>query len=64
MTIVNARTPLGGAIYPFLERPGARWAIISYTVDQAPPHYRTQPVLRWVSDSDVHDLYVEAMHYP
>jgi len=56
---INARTNLGGAIYPFLHRLNRRWAIISHDVND-PDTPRTQsPALRWINGSDVYDLYVE-----
>ena len=61
MTIINTRTPLGGALYPFLHRLNQRWAIISHAVTEPATRYPQEPVLRWVNDNHVQDLYVEDM---
>src|SRR5689334_1413976 len=35
ITITNQETPLGGAIYPFLEETGRAWAVVSHDLDNA-----------------------------
>lgn len=66
--ILNNKTPLGGAEYPFLARLGVNWSLITQSVKEPQPHaatpatfYQTQPTLRWVSDNSLHDLFVEGM---
>ncbi|MCZ7569325.1 MAG: hypothetical protein M5U01_12200 [Ardenticatenaceae bacterium] len=60
-------TPLGAAIYPFLEDLGRAWTIVAYDLDAevAPREVDTfglsEPTLRWVGDDGVSDLYVDGM---
>lgn len=61
MTVINTRTPLGGAIYPFLHRQNRRWAIIRWDVSEKEVPRNQPPTLRWVNGHHVNDLYVEGM---
>jgi hypothetical protein len=58
--IINSRTQLGGAKYPFLERLGNKWFLHSWDVhDESATHYNTPQALRWINGNHVTDLYVE-----
>lgn len=66
--ILNNDTPLGGAEYPFLTRLEVNWSLITQSVKHVQPHMptpatfqQTSPTLRWVSDSSLHDLFIEGM---
>ncbi|MEO1666757.1 MAG: hypothetical protein AAFU54_19115 [Chloroflexota bacterium] len=60
--IINTRTELGGATYPFLHRLQQKWFIHSWDVDDdAPAHYNAPKSLRWINGNHVSDLYVEDM---
>lgn len=61
MTAINARTPLGGAIYPFLQPLNHRWAIIRWDVSETDTPRKQPPALRWVNGDHVNDLYIEDM---
>ncbi|MCI0731759.1 MAG: hypothetical protein L0332_34250 [Chloroflexi bacterium] len=65
--VIGHDTPLGGAIYPFLEQTGRAWHILSRPLN-APNDTRpadtfglAEPTLRWVSAEGVSDLYVDGM---
>jgi hypothetical protein len=58
-TIINTGTPLGGAIYPFLQRLERRWVIVRQS-PESPVIYSKAPTLRWVN-GEISDLYVEGM---
>ena len=58
--ILNSKTALGGAVYPFLERLGRPWMIHIRDVDDSNVKQYDAPIaLRWLNGNHVHDLYVE-----
>ncbi|MEM9955251.1 MAG: hypothetical protein AAF846_26830 [Chloroflexota bacterium] len=60
--IINRKTALGGASYPFLERLNQPWMIHSWDIaDEQVEHYNAPIALRWVNGSSVNDLYIEDM---
>jgi len=60
--IINTKTPLGGATYPFLHRLGKKWFLHSWDIDdESPQTYDAPKALRWVNGNHVNDLYVEGM---
>jgi hypothetical protein len=66
-TEITSDTPLGGAIYPFLETTGRAWALVTAPLGQAGTSQGTEtfglaaPTLRWVNGDQVVDLYVDGM---
>jgi hypothetical protein len=65
--VINLDTPLGGAVYPFLEQTGRAWSVISSPVN-APTVYpnpdsfgMAQPTLRWINGNDIKDICVDGM---
>ena len=60
--IINTKTPLGGATYPFLHRLGKKWFLQSWDVDEdSPTQYDASKSLRWINGNHVTDLYVEGL---
>lgn len=60
--IINRKTALGGAGYPFLERLNKPWMIHSWDIaDEQVESYHAPIALRWVNGSNVNDLYIENM---
>lgn len=60
--IINTKTPLGGATYPFLHRLGKKWFLHSWDVDDdSPTQYDAPKSVRWINGNHVTDLYVEGM---
>ena len=58
--ILNSKTALGGAVYPFLARLGRPWMIHIWDVDDSNVKQYDAPIaLRWLNGNHVHDLYVE-----
>jgi len=58
--IINTKTALGGATYPFLHRLGKKWFLHSWDVDDdAVQSYNATQALRWINGNHVTDLYVE-----
>lgn len=61
--IINSKTKLGGATYPFLHRLGKPWMIHSWHVDDDDvTQYRAPIALRWINGETVNDLYIENMN--
>ncbi|MEO1163219.1 MAG: hypothetical protein AAFV98_05490 [Chloroflexota bacterium] len=62
MMIINSKTQLGGATYPFLHRLGKAWMIHSWGVDDEDVTSYAVPIaLRWINGNRVNDLYIENM---
>jgi hypothetical protein len=67
LTIITPSTPMGGAIYPFLNSTGRAWSIVSYLLDRPPsyPYPQTfglgEPTLRYVKDGKIEDVFVDGM---
>ncbi|MCC6613311.1 MAG: hypothetical protein IT320_07515, partial [Anaerolineae bacterium] len=67
ITITNQETPLGGAIYPFLEQTGRAWAVVSHDLDNSTSYPRTgtfgmsTPTLRYAKDGKIEDVFVDGM---
>lgn len=67
ITLINQETPLGGAIYPFLEQTGRAWAVVSHDLDNPTPYPRTgtfgmsTPTLRYAKDGKIEDVFVDGM---
>lgn len=60
--IINTKTPLGGATYPFLHCLGKKWFLHSWDVDEEnPTQYDAPKSVRWINGNHVTDLYVEGM---
>ena len=60
--IINRKTALGGATYPFLERLNKPWMIHSWDLsDEYVEDYNAPIALRWVNGNTVNDLYIENM---
>lgn len=60
--IINSKTQLGGASYPFLQRLGKPWMIHSWGVDDEDVTvYNAAIALRWINGNRVNDLYIENM---
>ena len=60
--IINSKTPLGGATYPFLHRLATKWFLHSWDVDEdSPQQYDVPTSLRWINGNHVTDLYVEGL---
>jgi hypothetical protein len=60
--IINSKTQLGGATYPFLHRLGKAWMIHSWSVDDEDVTTYNAPIaLRWINGNRVNDLYIENM---
>lgn len=62
LDIINPRTPLGGAVYPFLHRLGLDWELRSIPFDDLSGD-EAQPTLRWVNGSSVKDLHITGMDH-
>jgi len=67
VTITNQETPLGGAIYPFLEHAGRAWAVVSHDLENPTSYPRTgtfgmsRPTLRYAKDGKIEDVFVDGM---
>ncbi len=67
VTIINQKTALGGAIYPFLEQTGRAWTVVAQELENPTPYPRTgifgmtQPTLRYVKDNKIEDVFVDGM---
>src|SRR2546429_4468867 len=65
--VITSETPLGGAIYPFLEATGRQWSQITHPLAQeiAYPNVATlameTPTLRWVNGPHVSDVFVDSL---
>ncbi len=65
--VVTSETPLGGAIYPFLERTGRAWSQVARPIAQEIPYPNAAsfgmetPTLRWVNGPNVIDVFVERL---
>ena len=60
--IINSKTQLGGATYPFLHLLGKAWMIHSWGVDDEDVTTYNAPIaLRWINGNRVNDLYIENM---
>jgi len=67
IAIRSADLATGGAHYPFLEKLGREWTLVTHDLDsieEVHPHHSfgmKEPTLRWVKDNKVVDLYVDGM---
>lgn len=60
--IINSKTPLGGATYPFLDRLSKKWFLQSWDIDEDSPQlYDVPKCLRWINGDHVTDLYIEGL---
>lgn len=67
VAIRSADLAMGGAHYPFLEKLGREWTLVTHNLDsieEVHPYHSfgmREPTLRWVKDNKVVDLYVDGM---
>ncbi len=65
--VITSETPLGGAIYPFLEATGRAWSQITRPLAQEIPYPTAAtftmetPTLRWVNGPNVIDVFVDGL---
>ncbi len=65
--VINSETPLGGAVYPFLEATGRAWSQITCAVNtrvaypNAASFGMETPTLRWVNGGSAIDIFVDGV---